>query len=208
MAKPVPSDDAHLQAETLLPWYATGQLDPSDRVVVEDHLSTCVSCQRQLQSEHLLIEQFRSLTPEIDSGWTRLRAQIEPQGNQRRTWSVFEEIWDIFRRPAVAALAAAQVAFVILAGAVLLSLNRPAYQALGSPDAPRTANIIVIFHADATEEDIRDILRASGATLVGGPTSADAYLLQVPANQRANALARLQADDEVQMAEPIDGAAQ
>ena len=53
--------------------------------------------------------------------------------------------------------------------APLLSINRPgpAYQAVGAPDAPRTANLIVIFRPDATEEDIRDALRASGASLAG-----------------------------------------
>ena len=56
-----------------------------------------------------------------------------------------------------------------------------------------------------TEEEIRGLLNASGASLVGGPTSADAYLLSVPATQRTSALHKLQSDDQVQMAEPIDG---
>ena len=43
---------------------------------------------------------------------------------------------------------------------------------------------------------------------MGGPTAADAYLLRVPATQRQLALARLQSDDQVQMAEPIDGTPQ
>jgi anti-sigma factor RsiW len=209
MAGPTLSDNAHDEAEALLPWYATGRLDPSDRALVEAHLSSCPNCQRQLKTERLLIDEFRSLSPEIDTGWSRLRAQIEPEQQKRATFSpVFGEIWDVFRRPAVAALAAAQIAFVIIAGAVLLSLNRPAYQALGSADTPQAANVLVIFQADATEEDVREALRASGASIVGGPTAADAYLLHVPANRRADALARLQSDDNVQLAQPIDGAAQ
>jgi hypothetical protein len=209
MAGPNLPNSAHDEAETLLPWYVTGQLDPRDRALVEAHLPSCANCRRQLKTERLLIDEFRSLTPEIDTGWARLRAQIEPERQKRATFSPsFGEIWNVFRRPAVAALAAAQIAFVIVAGAVLLSLNRPAYQALGSPDAPRAANVLVIFEADATEEDVREALRASGASIVGGPTAADAYLLHVPANRRADALAKLQSDDNVQLAQPIDGAAQ
>ena len=66
----------------------------------------------------------------------------------------------------------------------------------------------MIFRSDATQKDILDALRASGASLVGGPTAADAYLLRVSANQRSQALNRLRSDDDVQMAEPIDGSVQ
>ncbi len=209
MMTPIQTEDAHEEVEVLLPWYATGQIDPSDRERVEAHLSTCARCQRQLESEHILIEQFRSLTPEIDTGWARLRAQIEPGRSERpRPRRFLADIWDFLGRPAVAALAAAQLAFVIIAGALLWSLNRPesTYQTLGTSSSPGTANVIVIFRPDATEEDIRDALRASSASLVGGPTAADAYLINVPPDHRASALAVLQADDDVQMAEPIDGA--
>jgi hypothetical protein len=105
-------------------------------------------------------------------------------------------------------LAAAQLGFLVIGGAILLSLSRPVYHALGSPTTAPSANMIVIFRADATVGDIRDALRASGASIVGGPTSADAYLLRVPLNRRQQALARLQSDDDVQMAEPIDQAIQ
>jgi hypothetical protein len=75
---------------------------------------------------------------------------------------------------------------------------------LGSPPPTAAANIVVIFRADATEADIRDALRTSGASIIGGPTAADAYLLRVAANQRPLALNKLRSDDDVQMAEPID----
>lgn len=206
MPNQVRPNDAHDEAETLLPWYATGQLDRSDQAVVEKHLSSCANCQRQLNLERLLIEEFRSLTPEVDSGWARLRGQIDRVGDRRsKLAGAVRDLWNLLSRPAVATLALAQLAFVIVTGAILLSLNRPAYRALGGTDASSVANIIVIFRADATEGDIRDTLRASGASLVGGPTSADAYLIHVPANERASALAELQSDEDVQMAEPIDG---
>jgi hypothetical protein len=57
-------------------------------------------------------------------------------------------------------------------------------------------------------EDVRSTLRIANASIVDGPTAADAYLLHVPPQQRNEALARLRADDDVQMAEPIDGARQ
>jgi len=145
-----PDDNAHDEAEALLPWYATGQLDVGDRALVDAHLVSCARC---------------------------------------------------------VAVAAAQFAFLILAGGILLSLSRPDYRALGSASAAPAANLIVIFRPDATEQDMRSVLRASGASLVGGPTSADAYLLHVAAADRPTAIARLQSDRHVQMAQPIDGSA-
>ena len=59
--------------------------------------------------------------------------------------------------------------------------------------------------AALAEAMVRDVLRAAGASIVGGPTSANAYLLHVAPGQRRIALAKLQSDDNVQMAEPIDG---
>jgi hypothetical protein len=68
--------------------------------------------------------------------------------------------------------------------------------------------VIVIFRADASQERMRAALHSAGASIVGGPTDADAYLLHVDPRQRQAALARLQSDDLVEMAQPIDGAAQ
>jgi hypothetical protein len=84
-------------------------------------------------------------------------------------------------------------------------MDQPAYRALGSPAFSESANVIVIFRADITEADMRNALRMSGASLVGGPTSADAYLLHVQPQARPSALERLRANDDVTLAEPIDG---
>src|SRR5207237_3959112 len=97
--------------------------------------------------------------------------------------------------PAVAALATAQLAFLIVAGGVLLSLSQPSYHVLGSAPAPSPANIIVMFRADATELDLRNALDAAHASIVGGPTAANAYLLHVAPARRRAALAKLQSDD-------------
>lgn len=206
MSDPIVTGDAHREAEELLPWYVTGQLDPGDRKRVEDHLAACTGCRRMLATEHRLIDEFRAWTPEVDSGWQRLRARIEPRLAIRpRVVQSTREFRRLLNRPAVAMLAAAQLAFVVFAGGVLLSLNQPAYHALGSAEVPIAANMLVIFQPDSTDKDIRDLLKASGASLVSGPTAADAYLVHVAPDQRATALAKFQADDHVRVAQPIDG---
>lgn len=197
----------HDDAEELLPWYATGQLDSAERAQVERHLYSCASCREQLSVERRLINKFQSMTPEVESGWVRLKARIEPprQIPQPRP-TFFADLRALVRRPAVAALAAAQLA-IIAFGGWLVTLSQPTYQTLGSAPAPAAANLIVIFQADATEEDVRDTLKYAGASIVGGPTAAGAYLLHVEPRQRQSALVRLQADDDIELAQPIDGSA-
>ena len=204
--------DAHEQADELLPWYATGQLDDRERSLVEAHLAGCAECQRQLAAEQRLVEEFQAESPEVDeAGWARLRSRIATPApkRERRNWigEAAEDLRRIFSRPVYATLAAAEVAFVAFAAWFLPFATQPAYQALGSSQAPAAANVIVMFRADATEADMRGALVASGATLVGGPTSSDAYLLHVPAKARDSALARLRADHDVTLAQPIDRAA-
>ena len=207
MSDPIRVDDRpHDEAEGLIPWYVTGRLDPIERALVEQHLLSCARCQRQLAFERRMVDEYQASNPEIDTGWARLRARIDaPAPVRARRAGAAPGFWKSVSRPAVAGLAAAQLAFVIVAGGTLYSLSRPDYHALGSAPAPAAANVIVIFRADSTEEDVRDVLRAAGASIVGGPTVTNAYLLHVAPGQRRIALAKLQSEDNVQMAEPIDG---
>ena len=112
------------------------------------------------------------------------------------------------RHPAVATLAAAQLGFLVFGAGLLLWMSRPNYHALGSPSPSPSADVIVMFRADATIEDVKATLKSANASIVDGPTAADAYLLHVPERQRNQALVRLRADDDVQMAEAIDGVQQ
>ena len=209
MSEPIQADfNPHREAEELLPWYVTGQLEMDEQALVEQHVSSCAHCRRQLAFERRMVDEFAELSPEVDSGWARMRQRLEAPRRQ----SLWDRIrvdaasfWASFNRPAVAALAFAQVAFVVVAGALLLSLSRPSYRALGSAPPPQSANAIAMFQADTTESELRALLQANGASLVGGPTSADAYLLSVPESSRPAVLAKLRANRHVTLAEPIDG---
>ncbi|MGE5562676.1 MAG: zf-HC2 domain-containing protein [Bacillota bacterium] len=216
MSEPIRSDgNGHKEAEELLPWYATGQLEPEEQALVEKHLSSCAHCRRQLAFEREMIGQFAQMTPEVDNGWARLRQrlqQVRPARTPQPRQSLWDRIaaqassaWQAFSRPAIAAIAAVQLAFVCAAGMLLYSLSQPSYQALGSAPPPQSANVIAMFRSDTTASQLNALLRNNGASLVGGPTPTDAYLLRVPAKSREAALERLRADAHVVMAQPIDG---
>jgi anti-sigma-K factor RskA len=196
----------HEAADALLPWYATGEIDAHDRAAVETHLADCAECRRQLALERRLVDEFQAHSPEVESGWARLRGRIEaPAAKRAKIREAWDEFWGLLSRPGIAALATAQVAVLVVGGATLHSLDRPAYHALGSALAPASGNALVMFRPDATERQIADALRSSGATIVEGPTAADAFLVRVPAERRQAALARLRSAGIVRLAQPVDG---
>lgn len=214
MPNPIDSKvQPHHDAEELLPWYATGQLEGDELALVQEHLSSCAHCRRQLAFERRMIEEFAELTPEVDNGWARLRGRLEPARTppRRESWTdrIGREaaaVWRAFTRPAIAAIATVQLAFVGAAAVLLYSLSQPSYQALGSASPPQSANVIAMFSPDTTQSELNRLLRTNEAALVGGPTPTDAYLLRVPASERPTVLARLHADRHVLLAQPIDGA--
>jgi hypothetical protein len=199
----------HHEAEELLSWYATGQLEGDDLALVEQHLSSCAHCRRQLAFERRMAGQVAAMIPEVDAGWARMKRRIEAprHGWREKARHEASALWKSLSRPAIAGLAVAQLAFVIVAGALLLSLSQPSYRALGSATPPQSANVIAMFRADTTQSELTQLLRANGAAVVDGPTSTDAFLLHVPERSRASSLARLRSDRHVLMAEPIDTAA-
>jgi anti-sigma-K factor RskA len=199
--------DPHQETEELLPWYVTGQLDETEREAVERHLAGCGQCEKQLRLERRLAEEFRASTPDVELGWQRLRSRLQPPPPRRnRATTLARRAWRATSRPVVAAALAAQLALVVIAGGLVTYFNQPPqYHVLGTASVPATANVVVVFKPDTREEQLRRLLDASDASLVGGPTDADAYLLHVPAEKRNATVTRLRARPEIVMAEPIDG---
>ena len=104
----------------------------------------------------------------------------------------------------------AQFAAILLLTVLLVVPPKPSessYRALGVPAQSTPGNLVVRFRPDATERDIRSALQDAGARLVDGPTASDAYLLNVPAERQAAALAGLRAAPPVLLAESLDAGA-
>ena len=197
----VPLDtDMHHAVQALLPWYLTQRLDSEDVARVEAHLAGCPSCQAELALERRLqAAQPLSLEGDAERGLARMRELIGANAPRRLP----------IRRPAprwVFSALAAQFAVIALLTTLLVvsRTGSDAYRALGAPAAAAAANAVVMFKADATEQQIRAALRTSGARMVDGPTASNAYLLSVPSQGHAAAIARLRAQPAVSLAESLD----
>lgn len=211
------SPDSHEAAQALLAWYATGAVDADDRARVERHLLACPQCQADLTLERRLAGEVAGLSMGVEQGWAALLPRLHAPEPKRPARSIPGAAAALAARVRAAWSASpAWVGWAVAAQAVILVVivavgrppaQEPGYRALGAAQAPRAANLVVIFRPDVREEALRQALRSVDGRMVDGPTAADAYLLNVPASARASALAKLRARADIELAEPIDAGA-
>ncbi len=209
-----PASDDHRDLQDLLPWYVSGQLDAAELAGFETHLHACGPCQAELKVQRQLETEIKRLPMDVEQGWSQMRRRLEQERVRERrparsAWAWLQPAgagargWGVATGPGLAMAGVLMIA----SAAVLFSYAPPArYHALSAAAAPSAGNALVMFRPDIRERDMRDALAASGARLVDGPTAAGAYVLQVPAARRADALARLRARPDVELAEPVDPA--
>ena len=217
--------DEHVALQALLPWYANGTLARAEAARVDAHLAQCARCRTDLDWQvKLRATQPEALAGVGDAGdverrWSALRERLAadaaasiPQASQApagRTPSSAAARRPIRWMPWAFGLQTALVlALAVFAGWSALAPSEP-YRALGAApaSATATANALVVFRPDATEQQMRRALRAGDARLVGGPTVTDAYLLQIgSATNTAEAIARLRAQPGVLRVESLEAA--
>jgi hypothetical protein len=191
--------DPHQETQMLLPWYATRQADPADRMLVEAHIATCATCRDDLARERQLSAAVRELPHANDEAWERLAGSLAEHAGPRAWW----------QRPVrVAWFVAAQAAVVLLCIGLFVTRQTvppaPTYRVLGDAPVARPGNMLVMFASTTSKQAVRGAIEAANAHLVGGPSEAGAYLLAVAPAERNAALATLRARPEVTLAQPVD----
>jgi hypothetical protein len=205
---------AHQTVQENLPWLLNGTLGGAELEAAQAHLRSCAVCQADLAGLRRLREAGAPPQPQCDP--ERALARLLPRIELPAQPPSAAPVPPLAELPAPALLRRAandprwlrRAAFFQCGVIVLLALllARPgatpgAYRALGAvPDAQ--AQAVVVFRPDTAERELRRIVRASGARIVGGPTVADAYVLAMP-DASAASLARLRAEPAVLLAEPL-----
>lgn len=206
------ADPAHQAAEELLPWFVNGTLETEELALVKQHLGECARCQhevdalRELQAAYVGSEMapdpaqsFRKLRRQLDKTRTEWRHRA-PLPGLRRVWQQ-TPLWAPWA-------VVAELVVILVLGAVLVAGGGPAalYRTLGAADASRHAvgSLVVVFDPRITEAELRQIVRATGARIVDGPTVADAYVLELPAERQVAALEALRAQRAVVLAQRLD----
>ncbi len=195
----------HRTAQELLPWFVNGTLAAAESAPVAAHVAQCVRC----QADAAALAAVRAVPIDVatgdsvERGWAALRRRLETRPTETRH-GTGQPWW----KPSVQlALAAQAVVMLVLVGALIATTTRTEpYRALGSAPAATEANALAVFRADATEQQMREALRAGGARIVGGPTISDAYLLRM-VDLQPETLARLRAQPGVLRIESLQGEA-
>jgi hypothetical protein len=207
--------DIHQQVQSLLPWYVNATLEEDEAAAVEAHLAECVECRRALVGEKTLGVEVSLASMDIDQGWAAMRRRIAGETGvpavaaPRPAHVVPLRRQPFLRRPVPMgwAIGAQAAALLLVFGGLQLrhAVSPPMYHALGSAPLPAAGNVIVIFKPEATERAMRDALAGNHATMVGGPTDSNAYVLHVDVAQRPGGHAAGRPNDVVTLAEPVDG---
>jgi anti-sigma factor RsiW len=194
----------HERTQALLSWHATGTLDEEDRALVGAHLPECAECRADLAFERALAAEMASLPIDQEHGWNALAAKLD-SAPQRPAPVAF-----LRSRVSVGWMIAGQLAGLAAMLLVIVNVTTPTaplsqeYQALGAAPATQAGNIVVIFHPQTNERDLREALLKTGSRLVDGPNASGAYVLHVTPAKRDNTVEALRAMPQIHLAEPVD----
>jgi len=206
-------EPAHREAQDLLPWLANGRLDGAELQRVQAHLATCATCRADLDTLCTL-QDVADLPPpglDVDKAFARLLPQLDAVTpadaapvipGWRTRLAANDGRW---LRTAVGL----QFCAIVVLGALLLrpsgdtqmAAQDATYRVLGA-DVGADSIVAVTFKPDTPEHELRRIVTASGAHIVGGPTITGAWMLG-SAQAPADVAARLRAESAVTLAEPL-----
>lgn len=204
---------AHREAQDLLPWLANGRLDGAELQRVQSHLATCATCRADLDTLYTLQDVADLPAPDldVDKAFARLLPQLDAVvpadaapviPGWRTRLAANDGRW---LRVAVGlqfcAIVVLGALLVRLSGDTQMAAQDAAYRVLGA-EAGAESIVAVTFKPDTPEHELRRIVAASGAHIVGGPTVTGAWMLG-SAQAPADVVARLRTESAVTLAEPL-----
>lgn len=200
-------DPDHCETSELLPWFLNGTLDDGERRRVERHVAECVLCRREVARERDIRDAVATGAP--DASWrpsfARVSARIdamEKDSRKRTPWRAFADALAGMAPWLQGAVAVQAVLVCVLAVGWYRASEAPAYRTLAAPSSASTSEtIIVVFDPTTSERDLRHVLLAEKARLVGGPSTGGAYTLEVRRADVDVVLARLRQSSLVRFAE-------
>jgi anti-sigma factor RsiW len=190
----------HVQADRLLPWYANGTLEDDERAQVEQHLAECVQCQREVAWLCALQDDFAEQAKQDDA----VLEALHPRRSAGMLGEPARRSFFQWRRGRWLALLAALQAMVILVlGIIVFAGQQAPYRTLSAPSG-RGALLAVNFDSRTSEAQLRQLLRAQNARIVGGPTEGGTYVVRVPEGRESAARKAWLGSPHVTLVEELD----
>jgi len=207
-----PQDPQHTESFELLPWYATGTLEPAEHMRVEQHLQGCIACRNELRTIRTMETEMTSAPqsdPAIDAGWSRMKRRLHTlESGRARVPTLRAQVarWLASGLWIRGALLAQTALMLALASYVFLADPAPKYyHTLGASAQPATgrSTVIVAFDNAVAEGKIRSVLRRAEARIIDGPNREGVYTLEVPRERRQELLQELRRRDMLAKPEPV-----
>lgn len=192
------AQDPHVAVQSLLPWYARGQLEDEELCEVREHLLQCPACRAELEAERamqvlLSLPAAAPAAGDVESGLAKMRERLKAAPTHASAGPPRWLGWALGLQGCAIA--------VLLVLLILPRIDTPAYRGLAAPAPGVGIEALIMFRADASEQRIREVLRANGASIVSGPTESGAYRLHLGSD--AQVLPRLRADPIVTLVESL-----
>jgi len=202
-------DPSERETEALLAWYVNGTLDTSEHARVERHLTECLRCRREVQRlrEFQAAMMHEVSVPALEQALAGAHARLDEFEQRWRPAVLMRQLkksWSTAPPVVRGALAAQLVLIAGLALALTLPREPPApYRTLSAPAAttPGAATISVVFDGATQEAELRALITGVGARIVGGPSAAGVYTVEVASGLENEAIAQLRANPGVRFAE-------
>ena len=205
---------AHSETDRLLPWFVNGTLEHDERELVERHLIECAHCRDEVAVLRQLQDLHADAAPELDASAAlqRLRGRLRVHGTAPRVsrWQSLRRGWMLTPQWLRGAVAVQALVVLVLAVA-LIGPDRPdaRYRTLGDAAPAVTLQedvrqLVVVFDPRISQAQMRQLLRASQARIIDGPSDAGAYVLAVPAARASSIRDALRAAPGVTMVERLD----
>ena len=202
-------DPSERETEALLAWYVNGTLDTSEHARVERHLTECLRCRREVQR----LREFQAgmmqevSVPALERALAGAHARLDEFEQRWRPAALVRRLGKSWRAAPSVVRGALAVQLVLIIGlGVALTLPRepPApYRTLSAPAVTThgAATIFVVFDGATQEAELRALLTGVGARIVGGPSAAGVYTVDVASGLESEVIAQLRASPAVRFAE-------
>lgn len=199
----------HQAVQELLPWFVMNTLDAEEIALVREHLRTCTQCQADANWQYKLREASPSpgAIADVEHALARLRPQLETPQHKPKRHALSAFLLKL-SGTSVPWMRWAMFSQAVIIGVLTLLLVTPygsvaVYRGLGA-SASAAGNVVVMFKPETTMQELRELLQESGARIVDGPTTTDAYVLSVPNAQQKRAISMLRSKPAVALAESLD----
>jgi hypothetical protein len=219
----------HDEVWSLLPWYANGSLQGTERDRVRAHLQVCLVCRRELAGQATLarhLEQTPGVEISYKPSFERLKSRIHKEegikarangNNQAQGQTRWLTRWkNLLNSHFSAKHLAAAVATGLLGVAIGLLFNGMPLEGIktyhtvadsSSLDRFNANDIRVVFAEQVTEQEIGKLIGSIHGILLNGPNTVGAYTVRISDSDGkgaslAQALSQLRGNKAVVFVEP------